>query len=63
MANFFLMFARHIQKTAIQKFFKHKKVLKNDIAVENLLSIGNRKHNKMLDPLDQAWQNGSAPAA
>ena len=34
---------------------------KNCLIVVN--SIENLKHNEMLDPLGQAWQNGSASAA
>ena len=33
------------------------------VKIELFTAIENQKHNKMLDPLGQAWQNGSALAA
>ena len=41
-------------------FFLYKVDFRQTIS---LLSIENLKHNKMLDPLGQAWQSGSALAA
>ena len=34
-----------------------------NISIKEELRIENLKHNKMLDPLGQAWQSGSALAA